>query len=143
MGLATIRDSTKSTRGEREVKASSSMKRFVIVLMAALIGTPSAVLPHAHLMRSTPQDGSRVSAPIEAIVLSFTEALEPLLINVTLFRDDKAVSGLSQPLLADNGRTVTISLPHLSAGLYTVSWNVVSIDGHRTEGKFKFVYWEP
>lgn len=120
-----------------------SMKRFVLVLMAVLIGMPSAVLAHAHLIRSTPQDGSEISAPIDPIVLYFTEALEQRLINVALSRDNKSVSGLSQPVLSGNGRIVNVSLPHLFAGLYTVSWSVVSIDGHRTEGKFKFLYREP
>ncbi|MGY4403668.1 copper resistance CopC family protein [Bradyrhizobium sp. USDA 3315] len=119
------------------------MKRFVLVMMAVLIGTPSAVLAHAHLIRSTPQDGSEISAPVGPMVLYFTEALEQRLINVALSRDDKAVSGLSQPVLSGNGRIVNVSLPHLSAGLHTVSWSVVSIDGHRTEGKFTFLYRGP
>ncbi|MFK4526777.1 methionine-rich copper-binding protein CopC [Bradyrhizobium japonicum] len=72
------------------------MKRFVFVMMAVLIGMPSAVLAHAHLIRSTPQDGSEISAPIDPVFLYFTEALEQRLINVVLSRDDKAVSGLSR-----------------------------------------------
>jgi methionine-rich copper-binding protein CopC len=119
------------------------MKRYVLVLIAVLIGIPNAALGHAHLIRSIPQDSSEVSHPIDAVVLYFTEAIEQRLINVTLSLEDKAVSGLPEPVLTGSGRTVTISLPHLSAGLCTVGWSVVSIDGHRTEGKFKFLYRGP
>ena len=36
------------------------------------------------------------------------------------------------------GRQLSVSLPKLAAGRYTVIWHVTSIDTHKTEGHFNF-----
>lgn len=114
------------------------MNKYVLALIVVLSGAPDIASAHAHLIRSTPQDGSELSGPVTAIVLSFTEALEPKLINISVLADGKPISGLAPAVLVSDGRTAKVAVPPLTPNTYTVNWNVVSIDGHRTEGKFQF-----
>ena len=114
------------------------MNKYALALIAVLSSAPDIASAHAHLIRSTPQDGGELSGPVTTIVLSFTEALEPKLINIAVIADGKPISGLGAATLSSDGRTAKMAVPSLTHNTYTVNWNVVSIDGHRTEGKFQF-----
>jgi methionine-rich copper-binding protein CopC len=41
-------------------------------------------------------------------------------------------------LTGSDGRRLSVSLPKLPVGKYTVSWQVTSIDTHKTKGRFNF-----
>jgi methionine-rich copper-binding protein CopC len=114
------------------------MNKYALVLIVVISSTPDLASTHAHLIRSTPQDGSEVSGPVTTIILSFTEALEPKLINIAVLADEKPISELGAATLGNDGRTAKMAVPPLMHNTYTVNWNVVSIDGHRTDGKFRF-----
>jgi copper resistance protein C len=115
------------------------VNRYALALIAILSSTPDFASAHAHLIRSTPPDGSEVSGTVTTIILSFTEAIEPKLINIAVLADGKPISGLGSATLSSDGRTAKVAVPSLMPNNYTVNWNVVSVDGHRTEGRFQFL----
>ena len=89
---------------------------------------------HAHLTAAVPTEGSVGEAP-EHVVLSFSEAAR--LTAMTLQREGEEPRKLT-PLPADMATRITIPLPKLSPGRYTVSWRVVSDDGHVVPGTLHF-----
>lgn len=116
----------------------NDMNRYALAFIGALAWVPDVASAHAHLVRSIPQNGDELAGPVSAIMLSFTESLEPKLISILVLADGKPISGLGTATLSDDGRTAKVALPSLLPRTYTVNWGVVSVDGHRTEGKFQF-----
>ena len=105
-------------------------------LAFALIATQA--FAHAQLEKATPPVGGTVASASE-IRLEFSEGVEPKFTKVSLTGPGGAV-----PLGAGNTEpsnqavlTVPISKP-LSAGVYKVHWQAVSVDTHHTQGTFEF-----
>ena len=101
---------------------------------AALFLLVAVAHAHAHLTAAVPADGSVGKAP-EHIVLTFSEAAR--LTAMTLQREGEAPHKLT-PLPAEMGIRITVPLPKLSPGRYTLSWRVVSDDGHVVPGALHF-----
>jgi copper transport protein len=108
--------------------------------MGALLASMGVAGAHASLTTSVPADGETLeSAPTE-LNLSFTEEPEPSLSEVVVFDASGNPMSAGEPsTAADDRQTLTVPLPHLGHGAYTVSWRVVSaVDGHATAGAFTF-----
>jgi methionine-rich copper-binding protein CopC len=102
------------------------------ILLAAL--TPLAAQAHSHLKESTPAEGSTVKAP-ESIMLMFSEAAK--VTALTIQKDGDKEQKLS-PLPTEASAHVMVPAPKLMPGKYTVSYRVVSDDGHVMGGKLHF-----
>jgi len=106
-------------------------------LAFALIATPA--FAHAQLEKATPAVGGTVASASE-IQLEFSEGVEPKFTKVTL----TGPGGAAAPLGAartESGNQVVLIVPiskPLSAGVYTVRWQAVSVDTHHTQGTFEF-----
>jgi methionine-rich copper-binding protein CopC len=99
--------------------------------------SPVQARAHAHLIKSVPAASSEVSRPHE-LVLTYTEALEPTLVKVVVSSGSKPVAGTGEPEITASGKGLRVRLPPLTAGTYTVEWEIVSKDGHRTKGSLEF-----
>jgi len=120
------------------------MKRLAGVLPIVAVAV-IAVMPltpawaHAFLDRAVPAVGSVVHLPPAEIRLWFTQKLEPAFSSVRVLdrngspvgRGDARVDGTDATLLR-------VSLPALPPGAYRVTWRVLSVDSHVTEGDFTF-----
>jgi len=109
---------------------------FVVVAVApAFAATPSGLVTHSRLLGATPADGSRVDTA-EEVVLAFNEEVDEQFVKVTVEGPDGAeVDGDPQV----DGREVTQPLAaDLPAGKHTVTYRVVSADGHPISGKVSF-----
>ena len=86
-----------------------------------------------------PAVGSAVHGSPAQVRLSFTQELEPAFSTVqVLDRDGKRVDkGDAQVDHVDATRLV-VSLPQLGPGTYRITWRVLSVDTHVTEGDFTF-----
>lgn len=93
---------------------------------------------HAHLSASVPPEGSTGKAP-EHIVLTFSEAAR--VTAMTLQNEGEASRKL--PLPANSAAHITVPLPKLLPGRYTLSWRMLSEDGHVTSASLHFTVVEP
>jgi methionine-rich copper-binding protein CopC len=110
--------------------------RIFVSLAFAL--TAAQVLAHAQLEKATPAVGATVSSPSE-IRLEFSEGVELKFTKVTLTGPSGAAALGAARTESGNHAVliVPISKP-LSAGVYTVRWQAVSVDTHHTQGTFEF-----
>jgi copper transport protein len=108
-------------------------------MLAVLVPT-RGLSAHAHLERSDPAAGARLSAAPTAIRLWFSEAPELALSSVVLL--DSAGAPVTLPAAergADGPRSMRIAIPSaLAPGPYKVRWRVVAADGHPSSGTFTF-----
>jgi len=94
---------------------------------------------HAYLRRAEPAVGSTVRTPPTQVVCDFTEELEPSFSKLEV-QDavGKRIDAGDMHLAPNDAKQMVIGLTKLGPGTYTVIWHAVSVDTHRTEGRFSF-----
>jgi methionine-rich copper-binding protein CopC len=108
--------------------------------VASLTLASSPAFAHAHLVKATPAAGSLVTASPSEITISFSEAIELRFSGIEV----KGASGNPVETGAaslDPNDKATLVVPlkaALTSGSYKVTWHVVSVDTHKTQGSFSF-----
>jgi copper resistance protein C len=113
------------------------MNARILIAAAMFAGFASAVSAHAFLERMSPAAGDNIHAGPLKVELHFSEALEPAFSGIKV-TDSGGHDMAAGPLVA-NGSQIELPLKTLSPGRYRVSWHAVSVDTHRTEGKYNFL----
>lgn len=116
------------------------MRSFLIIAVVALI-IADARTAHAHAMldHASPPVGSVVPNAPRELTLRFTEDIEPAFSQVEIrgANGDVVSAGKAQ-IDRSNRAQLRVPLKRLTPGTYTVTWNVLSVDTHRTQGHFTF-----
>lgn len=125
-----------SLRGRRQ-SATAILAGAVIWL--SILAPVTHAFAHSGLASAAPAPGARISPTPNAVVLTFTEALEPQFSTIEVRnsqgqRVDKA-GGHTVP---GNHKQLIVDLQPLPPGVYFVTWHVTSVDTHRTTGTFPF-----
>ena len=118
------------------ISSSRAVCALAFLLSSAM--TPAA-LAHAHLKQQSPAADSHVAAP-QALTLNFSEGVEPAFSGVVV-TDEKQQVVKTGTVTRDQHDTSQLTIPldqTLSAGTYQVDWHVVSVDGHKTKGSYRF-----
>ncbi|MFI4979865.1 MAG: copper resistance protein CopC [Nevskiales bacterium] len=109
------------------------------LLAMAMLSIASPAFAHAFLERASPLVGSEVVVSPPELSITFTEGVEPLFSTIELRDANGAAISTGKPRVApDNNRRLTIGLPKLPPGTYTVIWHATSVDTHKTEGSYQF-----
>ncbi|MFD1718880.1 copper resistance CopC family protein [Georgenia deserti] len=116
------------------VVASTLVLGVASLLVVAGLAPPAAA--HDTLIESAPADGETLDESPSQIELTFSNELldGDRAIAVTDSAGTTVAEG--QPEL--NGQRAILALDPLEDGEYTVTWSVVSSDGHRIEGDYGF-----
>lgn len=104
-----------------------------IIAVACLIS--GLVHAHARLERSTPADGSTLQAAPAALEMRFSE---PARLTALWVQRDREPRQAVKDLPTSTDRALRVALPTLVPGVYSVTWRVVSADGHITSGTVRF-----
>ncbi|WP_213880521.1 copper homeostasis periplasmic binding protein CopC [Pseudomonas sp. dw_358] len=107
-------------------------------LLASAIAS-NGVWAHAHLKTQTPAADSTVAAPAQ-LRLEFSEGVEAGFSQVTLTPSSGTALPLKPLATAEGDKKVLLVTPDqpLSAGDYTVNWQVISVDTHKSAGSYHF-----
>lgn len=122
-----------------------------LALITLTVLLPSISAAHGMLARSHPAADSEIVQLPEAIRLSFSERVESRFSKVTVHRalrdietgevepQERVDAGMAEgPAITQE---LAVRLPEdLAAGLYLVKWQVLSVDSHRTTGRFTLTY---
>ena len=117
------------------------MCRIILAFVAGVLGIGAApsLQAHAFLDHASPAVGSSVPAPPPLVTLWFTQDLEPAFSSVTVTNEAGQRVDLGNARIPpDSPAELQIGLKPLPRGTYLVSWHVVSVDTHPTEGTFTF-----
>jgi copper transport protein len=113
-----------------------------LALGLALAAAPAASA-HAILLRTEPSPQTTVKQSPTAVKLHFSEAVEAAFGAVRLFDVDGHRVDSGKLSRADGDKEVDLPVPHLKDGSYTLTWRVVSADGHPVHGGFSFYVGAP
>jgi copper resistance protein C len=111
------------------------MKRAVLAALV-LAGLSSPALAHAFLETASPAAGDALKTAPSAVTLRFTEALEPAFSRIDV--TDTSGADVTAGGTTTDGTGMKVPLKRLAPGRYRVSWQAVSVDTHRTEGRYMF-----
>ena len=121
----------------------------MLLALSALL--PSVSAAHGMLLRSQPPADTEITRLPETVRLTFSERVESRFSRVTVhhaLRDGETGEVTAQERV-DAGMTegpaitqeLAVRLPAtLPAGLYLIQWQVLSVDSHRTTGRFTLTY---
>ena len=111
----------------------SSLAAIMPVLLLLATGEATA---HAFLDHAEPRVGNTVATAPHQVTLWFTQKLEAAFstITVTNAAGERVDTGKARV----SGNQMSISLRPGGAGTYHVTWHVLSVDTHTTDGNFTF-----
>lgn len=109
------------------------------LIAAAAVLLPATAFAHAHYRASTPADGGTVAASPPELSITYTEGVEPRFSTIEV-QDaaGKRVDKQDPHTAPADNKVLSVGLPALPPGAYTVTWHVTAVDTHKTEGTFKF-----
>jgi copper resistance protein C len=104
-----------------------------------LLVVPNAGWAHAYLVKSSPVRRAVVSSAPTRVMLWFNERLEAQFSQVAVWNTaGQQVDGGDVQVGPDDGKKLSVGVPALPAGTYTVKYRVLSVDGHIVESEFPF-----
>jgi methionine-rich copper-binding protein CopC len=106
-----------------------------IIPLLLLLATGEAAA-HAFLDHAEPRVGNKVATAPREVTLWFTQKLEPAFSTVTVTNAAGQRIDTGKPRVS--GNQMSISLRPGGTGTYHVTWRVLSVDTHTTDGNFTF-----
>jgi methionine-rich copper-binding protein CopC len=104
--------------------------------------SPDVAQAHATLIGSSPESGSTLGIAPSEIVLEFDENVQMNFAVVNVVRPGGSVVSTGSVSVTDNKVIAAVRPPTKAgvyeAGVYMVSWRVVSDDGHPVDGQFTY-----
>lgn len=107
-----------------------------IALISLILLEPIGARAHGILERSIPRAGSTVRIAPEEVSIWFTQRPEPAFSTITVI--NAAGERVDVGVTRVNGNLMQVSLRPIGAGTYQVTWRILSVDTHTTQGTFVF-----
>ena len=120
-------------------RACAAAARHLIASLAGavLLATPAGA--HAVLVRSTPPGRATLAEKPDRVQLWFNERLEPAFSSVSVWSSaGTQVDAGDARVSPDDARRLSVTLPPLPPGTYSVRYRVLSVDGHVVDSSFSF-----
>lgn len=120
-----------------------AVRRFVIgavALLAAILGVIPAAQAHDYLVGSTPKVNSTITTTPKQVSLKFNDIVlaRPAPPQLSVQGPDGRYYETGCATVADTTVVVPVALG--GAGKYTVTWRIVSADGHPVSDSLSFTY---
>jgi copper resistance protein C len=122
------------------VDAMRQSLQLLVAWLAVSCAASTAAFAHAFLDHAIPSVGGTVAGSPNTIRLYFTQSVVAAFSHVHVVSDAGSVVPTGKLVTDSSDKTVVIvrlgrALPR---GTYTVTWVVVSVDTHTTQGTFSF-----
>ncbi|WP_274364377.1 copper resistance CopC/CopD family protein [Paenibacillus thermotolerans] len=118
------------------------LKYLSVLLVVASLLIPQTAFAHASLVSATPEPDSQLDQSPGRIVLAFNERLENKLFYLKVLNQNGESVTANKAAMSERQTEIELSLPALKDGLYTVSYQVISADGHPVAESYVFTVGE-
>ncbi|MBS2132211.1 copper homeostasis periplasmic binding protein CopC (plasmid) [Burkholderia thailandensis] len=117
-----------------------TLRRLAGMAAASTIAlTPVFALAHGKLETAAPAADSTVDVTPDTLRLTFNEDLESTFSSAKVSdANGTQVTKEKAKVEASNRRVMTLAVPKLASGIYTVQWAVMTADAHKTKGTYTF-----
>ena len=114
-------------------------RRFLVAPLLGLTLVPAVALGHAVLVKSSPPSRSALTESPGRVEIWFNERLEPAYSRASVIDAAGAQVDLRDVAVSrEDAKRLSVSLPPLGPGRYTVRFRVLSVDGHVVESTLTF-----
>ena len=111
----------------------------LIALLGLLLLVPAVGWPHAYLVKSSPPRRAVLFRAPARVQLWFNERLEAEFSSLSVRdREGTQVDLGDVQVGPDEPHKLSVGIPVLAPGVYTVKFRVLSVDGHVVESEFFF-----
>ncbi|WP_165452775.1 CopD family protein [Paenibacillus thalictri] len=120
------------------------MYRWLVSLLLAtglLLSFASGASAHANMERSSPLADAELNESPNEIRIKFTEPIDPKFADLKV--ENAAGTAVKGEIRSEQNIWLIYKIPKLNKGVYTVKWQVLSVDTHVTDGSFRFSIGEP
>jgi len=115
------------------------MKKFIaFLILGVLLFLPQVTEAHATLIQSTPSPNSQLKEAPNKVVLSFNERLQRDLYYIKVYDSEGHLVSESTTKMSPDHTQLSVGLKKLKNGTYTVSYHVISADGHPVGSSYLF-----
>ncbi|HLH77880.1 MAG TPA: copper resistance protein CopC [Candidatus Binataceae bacterium] len=114
-----------------------AIRRLSITVALLLISTP-ACWAHSFPRHENPSAGQRLSAAPAQVSILYDAPVEKLFATLKVLDANGHNWASGPPTVSPDGYTLSVKLPPLKPGKYTVKWACVCVDTHHTEGSYNF-----
>ncbi|PYN23230.1 MAG: copper-binding protein [Candidatus Rokuibacteriota bacterium] len=119
-------------------------RRWLPAWVLGLALLPSSALPHAVLVKAIPAQRAALAESPTRVELWFNERLEPAYSRASVINEVGAQIDLRDVAVSpEDPKRLSLSLPPLVPGRYTVRFRVLSVDGHVVESSLTFTVRRP
>jgi copper transport protein len=143
MGKDVERLSTRQFGFNYSVLRRAALLLIFVFIAAIFAAYPQSVQAHASLERYSPEPNTQLKASPPKVELTFNEAVEAGVGSVQVIDSLSNSVTNAKPAVSQDRRTISLPLPALKEGVYTVAYKIVSIDGHPVTGSYVFVVGNP
>ena len=111
---------------------------FSLMLTIWFLSISSYATAHSIPTSYTPAPNSVLEQSPEKVTIIFNSKIEKNLYSLKVFNDQQQEVTEQDALLDASQKELSVALPHLSNGIYTVKYDVVSSDGHPVQDSYSF-----
>jgi len=115
-----------------------SLWLYAVALLAIGVSNPMIAWAHSFPEQETPSAGQTVNSAPSEVAIKFDAPIEKLFAKLEVTGADGANQAQGAPQISDDGIHMSVKVPPLKPGDYTVKWAVVGIDTHHTNGSYTF-----
>lgn len=109
----------------------------------SLLSYNGQVEAHAQLEQTTPEANTRMDVSPPSVEILFNERLDSGGSKLVVLNESSRDVAKGKPEMIKEGKGIRIALPKLGEGHYTVSYSVISADGHPISGAYVFTVGTP
>jgi copper transport protein len=120
---------------QRQILLRTFIILFSIIMIAAM---PKVAFSHALLEKAKPAPDAHLQSAPKEIVLLFNERLEDELYSIKVFNNKGEMISTSKTELSLDQKQLKHPISSLENGSYTISYSVLSSDGHPIKGSYIF-----
>ena len=123
----------------REVTARYGVRYYVLAGVILVLAGFAASSAHGHAIvtKTTLEEKPILADTATSVTLYFNSRIEPGFSRVILVDKTRKERTL-EVTPGEKGDSLTAQLPALAAGMYTLRYRILAIDGHVTEGLLRF-----
>ncbi|MCD9024184.1 copper resistance CopC/CopD family protein [Cohnella silvisoli] len=115
----------------------------ILLLVFSVLSFVGHAEAHAALEQTTPSANSRMDVSPPSIEIVFNEKLDKGGAKLLVLNESSRNVAKGKPESFKEGKGLRIALPKLGEGYYTVSYSVISADGHPVSGAYVFTVGNP
>ena len=116
------------------------MRKALALALLVMFALPEVAAAHALLLKTSPPRRAVLRDAPKQVELWFNERLEPAYSTVTLAGQNGSILKTDRASVGgQDAKRLSLPLPALKPGSYTVRFRVLSVDGHLAEDSFTFV----